>query len=116
MSIMIIKNYAVIENDTVVNVVIADDEWAANQQLTLVELTDGQNALVGGKYVDGIFYKPKPYPSWVESNGGWIPPIPKPENIEGFGWMWSEESLSWVMLTLSNSNVDAEEPTDEFAD
>ena len=115
MSILIIKNYAVIENDIVVNVVIGDDEWAAQQQLTLVELTDSDNALVGGKYVDGIFYKPKPYASWVESNGSWIPPITKPENIEGFGWMWSEESLSWVSLPVSASLAN-EEPTDEFAD
>ena len=115
MSIMIIKNYAVIENDTVVNVVIGDNEWAANQQSTLVELTDSDNALVGGKYIDGVFYKPKPYPSWVESGSGWAPPVPKPENIEGFGWMWNEESLSWVSLTLSASLAN-EELTDEFAD
>jgi hypothetical protein len=115
MSIMIIKNYAVIENDTVVNVVIGDDEWAANQQSTLVELTDSDNALVGGKYIDGVFYKPKPYPSWVESGSGWAPPVPKPENIEGFGWMWNEESLSWVSLTISASLAN-EELTDEFAD
>jgi hypothetical protein len=115
MSIMIIKNYAIIENDIVVNVVIGDDEWAANQQSTLVELTDSDNALVGGKYIDGVFYKPKPYPSWVESGSGWAPPVPKPENIEGFGWMWNEESLSWVSLTISASLAN-EELTDEFAD
>jgi hypothetical protein len=115
MSIMIIKNYAIIENDIVVNVVIGDDEWAANQQSTLVELTDSDNALVGGKYIDGVFYKPKPYPSWVESGSGWAPPVPKPENIEGFGWMWNEESLSWVSLPVSASLAN-EELTDEFAD
>jgi hypothetical protein len=115
MSIMIIKNYAIIENDIVVNVVIGDNEWAANQQSTLVELTDSDNALVGGKYIDGVFYKPKPYPSWVESGSGWAPPVPKPENIEGFGWMWNEESLSWVSLTISASLAN-EELTDEFAD
>ena len=115
MSIMIIKNYAIIENDIVVNVVIGDNEWAADQQSTLVELTDSDNALVGGKYIDGVFYKPKPYPSWVESGSGWAPPVPKPENIEGFGWMWNEESLSWVSLTISASLAN-EELTDEFAD
>jgi hypothetical protein len=115
MSIMIIKNYAIIENDIVVNVVIGDNEWAANQQSTLVELTDSDNALVGGKYIDGVFYKPKPYPSWVESGSGWAPPVPKPENIEGFGWMWNEESLSWVSLPVSASLAN-EELTDEFAD
>ena len=115
MSIMIIKNYAVIENDIVVNVVIGDDEWADAQELTLVPLNEGDFPSVGGKYLDGIFFKAKPYPSWVQSGSGWAPPVPKPENVEGFGWMWNEESLSWISLTLSASLAN-EELTDEFAD
>ena len=113
---MTMKNYAVIENDVVTNVVIGDDEWATSQQLTLVELNDGDGATIGGKYVDGIFYKAKPYPSWVESNGGWVPPIAKPKNTEDSTWMWSESTLSWISMNINASSITVEEPTDEFAD
>ena len=113
---MTMKNYAVIENDFVTNIVIGDDEWVASQQLTLVELNDGDGAAIGGKYLDGIFYKAKPYPSWVESNGGWAPPIAKPLNNSGKTWMWNESTISWVEIDIDSSSVTVEEPNDEFAD
>jgi hypothetical protein len=113
---MTMKNYAVIDNDVVTNVVIGDDEWAAAQQLTLVELNDGDGASIGGKYVGGVFHKTKPYPSWVESNGGWIPPVAKPLNAEGKTWMWNESTVSWIAININASSVTVEEPNDEFAD
>lgn len=110
------KKYAVIENDIVVNVVIGDDEWANAQQLTLIELDESNSVYIGGKYLDGIFFKTKPYPSWVESNGGWVPPIAKPKNNEESTWMWSESTLSWISININASSITVEEPTDEFAD
>lgn len=110
------KKYAVIENDIVVNVVIGDDEWANAQQLTLVELDESNPVCIGGKYLDGIFFKTKPYPSWVESNGGWIPPVDKPANTEGSSWTWNESTTSWVSVSVNTSIIGNEEPSDEFAD
>lgn len=52
------KNYAVIQDGIVVNVVIADDDWVALQTDTLVEYTFDAPAYIGGKYADGKFYRP----------------------------------------------------------
>jgi len=109
------KNYAVIENDIVVNIVIGDEDWAATQDSTMVELKDGDIASIGGKYINGIFGRPKPYPSWIEHEDYWIPPISKPKNIEGKTWMWNEPTVSWVSIEVNASSV-IEEPNDEFAD
>jgi hypothetical protein len=49
------KSYAIIENNVVVNVVVANDEFAISQGW--VEIT--QNAGVGWDYVDGIFSNTK---------------------------------------------------------
>jgi hypothetical protein len=113
---MIMKNYAVIENDIVINIVVGDNEWADAQTLTLVELTESDAVFIGGKYLDGIFYKTKPYPSWVESGDGWIPPISKPRNTENSSWMWNESTLSWISVNMDASSMRIEEPNDEFAD
>jgi hypothetical protein len=45
------KSYAVIENDKVVNVVVADEYFA--QEQGLVEITSG--AGIGWDYINGIF-------------------------------------------------------------
>ena len=41
------------------------------------------------------FIPPQPYPSWVlvEETCLWEPPIPRPD---GEGWIWDEETTSWV--------------------
>jgi hypothetical protein len=110
------KNYAVIQNDIVTNVVVGDDEWANAQESTLILLTENDIPFIGGKYLDGVFYKTKPFPSWVESNGNWIPPIVKPKNSENGTWTWNELTLSWVSVDLNSSLRSTEEPNDEFID
>jgi hypothetical protein len=105
---MIMKNYAVIENDIVVNVVVADEEWANAQTATLVEYTDENPATIGGDYLDGFFYSPKPFASWTRSNGAWVAPVDKPTDIiEGdgsatgeFAYIWNEPSLSWNRIEI----------------
>ena len=62
------KNFAVIENDTVVNVIVADTKEIAESVtlLTCVELTDEAVGHIGDNYVDGVFTRPTPPPP-VES-------------------------------------------------
>jgi hypothetical protein len=44
-----------------------------------------------------IFLPPKPYPSWnidpIEKM--WVPPIERPEHVEGTVLIWIEETLEW---------------------
>lgn len=51
---------------------------------------------VGYTYDAGadVFISPRPFPSWtLDQNHDWQPPTPRPE---GSGWVWDEQSLSWV--------------------
>jgi len=95
------KNYAVIENDLVVNVVVAEDEWVDGQTGEIVEYTDENPAFIGGTFVGGYFYKPQPYESWTRLEGEWIPPKPMPGSVaNGFFWFWNEEIQDWEEIEI----------------
>jgi len=46
--------------------------------------------------VIGVFYEPKPYPSWILDTQTyyWIAPVPMPTT--GGPWSWDETTQSWV--------------------
>lgn len=50
------------------------------------------------------FIQPKPFSSWIlnEETCNWQPPIPQPEPIENFIWLWDEETTSWVSEAINN--------------
>ncbi len=103
---MIMKNYAVIENNIVVNIVVADEEWADAQTATLVEYTETNPAFIGGDYVGGFFYSPKPFVSWTRDSGAWVAPVEKPTNAaEGHAYIWKEETLSWVDIEIPDVHL-----------
>lgn len=83
------KNYAIVEDDVVVNVVVADEPLAE----TYVEYVEDNPAFVGGTYVDGYFYSYQPYPSWSRNAGKWRAPVPEPLTGK---FMWNESIGEWV--------------------
>jgi len=94
--------YAVIDNQIVINVVVADAEWANAQTDTVVEYTEANPAYIGGDYVDGFFYQPKPFASWTRSNGTWIAPVIMPTSVErNKAWIWNETTVSWISIDVS---------------
>jgi hypothetical protein len=114
-------NYALISYEgTVVNVIVVPDDVdetqlnrirAANSAQQII-LADPEYTVVGGKYVDGQFRFPQPYPSWTWSQVEveiwnaeelahepairfrWTPPVPRPAGAH----QWDEETLSWVSI------------------
>jgi hypothetical protein len=47
--------------------------------------------------VADYFFAPKPYPSWIlDANARWQAPTLYP--IDGKGYFWNEETLSWIEL------------------
>lgn len=85
------KNMAVVdENNKVLNIMICDDSEIETSNF--ICFTDDNPAYIGGDYIDGFFYAPQPFPSWVRHNGNWEAPVPKPDS--GM-WLWNEELLSW---------------------
>jgi len=88
---MIKKKVAII-NDT--GVVIAINVYPENYELGSNQILVTNPAYVGGDYVDGYFYPPQLFLSWIrDSKGNWLSPTPMP--TEG-KWSWNEDSLTWI--------------------
>jgi hypothetical protein len=96
--------FAVIENNKVVNTIVADSKEIAESltEKECVEYNENNLAHVGGDYSEGYFYIPQPFPSWTKENGQWISPTPKPEDDleNSIFYGWNEETLSWDELNI----------------
>jgi hypothetical protein len=102
-------HYAKIENNTVTNVIVADQQFInsgiVGDPATWIEITndDGLNihyAGIGFTYdnVLNIFIPPKPFDSWVLDGVNWVAPTPRP--LDDKTYAWSEETLTWVEINL----------------
>jgi hypothetical protein len=93
------KNVAIL-ND---GIVIAINVYPDNYELSSNQILVTNSAYIGGDYVDGYFYPPQPYPSWIRNNGNWIPPIEKPllteeQILEHNYLIWNEDNQSWDII------------------
>jgi hypothetical protein len=94
------KKFAVIENEIVVNTIIAQSKAIAEELTgnTCVEFTI-EPAEPGGTYAGGKFIKRKPFPSWVtDGDADWLPPVERPEfdKENPKSYVWDEETISWL--------------------
>lgn len=59
-------------------------------------------AAIGFEYdpIIDAFIPPKPFPSWTlnEETCHWEAPIPKPEDIVGWYWVWHEAGQEWLKI------------------
>jgi len=116
---------AIVKNQTVDNVVIADSLDAV-QALPIFlenELNDSEDvqfiletdetgrSFIGGKYVNNKFSLPSPYPSWVFDNQEfkWNAPVAVPEYSDNQYPQWNEDSQKWDILDIPISIPDPEE-------
>lgn len=93
------KNFAVINDTNIVNVIVCESKALAEEitGLTCVEFTS-ESAEVGGTYVDGSFIPVKPYPSWIFIDNAWTSPVSLPDvgDTPPFkSYSWNEETTSW---------------------
>lgn len=100
-------NYAVMNNNTVENVIIAETLEEANNvtQKECIQFTDTNPAAIGGTYdrTTSKFINIKPYDSWVlNESQEWEAPVSKPEN--GI-YVWDEDTTSWQEVILDPSIV-----------
>jgi hypothetical protein len=86
------KQLAQIVDGVVVNVSVGDTTWHADGW---IEYDAANPAFIGGPVIDGTFYPPQPFPSWVPEAGEWVPPAPRPEGSP-FDWRWDEDAQEWV--------------------
>lgn len=90
-------NYAVIENETIVNCVVAQSDYASKFE-NWIEVPNGFG--IGDKYDNEkkLFIKQKPFESWIlnEQTGFWNPPVPMPEDDQNY--IWDEISGAWKIF------------------
>jgi hypothetical protein len=109
------SHFAKIENGTVTEVIVAEQnyidtiagQWVQTSYNTW-ENQHPQNTPLRGNFagvgdiydsVNDVFYKPKPYPSWVlnQSTWQWESPIPNPNKRGEYQrYTWNESTTSWT--------------------
>ena len=49
-----------------------------------------------------VFIKPQPYSSWKlnYTTFKWEAPVARPEEIEGYIWIWSEINKEWIQVAI----------------
>jgi len=107
------SHFAKIENDKVVQVIVAEQEFIDSQPGEWIQTSYNTR---GGEHPEGrplrknyagigytydrkkdAFIEPKPFPSWNlnEETCLWEPPVPMPE--PGYNYIWDEETVSWIL-------------------
>jgi len=98
-------HYAKIIEGTVVEVIVADEDYISELEGTWVQTSYNSNirknyASVGGTYdsTRDAFIRPKPYPSWIlnETTCQWNAPVEIPD-IEN-KYIWNEDITSWMLV------------------
>ena len=95
------KNYAFIKNGIVINVAVFEDPSEDTLEFFKVEhdadlvidASESTSCEVGGEYDGAIFWRIKPYDSWIKSDGIWTAPMPYP--TDGKKYIWNESVLDW---------------------
>lgn len=93
--------FAKIENNVVINVIIADPEFINTQEGTYIE---SNSAGIGYTLINNELVAPRPFPSWtLDQNNEWQPPVEKPAGH----YIWNEQDLSWEAFNYgSKSSLD----------
>lgn len=95
-------NFAIIENNIVTNVVVADsleDAQSANPDKILFD-ADSLGIAVGSFKENNIWYPAKPFNSWIwnEEDLRWIAPVSPPEDDKAY--YWNEDIVNWSELVI----------------
>lgn len=92
---------AKIEDGTVTDVIVADDEFASTLEGTWISCTQETLPGIGFTYNEAEgFRPPQPYSSWIynENISDWQAPDPYPDN--GHIYEWDEVDLRWKMIFM----------------
>lgn len=99
-------NIAIIENETVTNVVSGEPQQVAQLFENTQPVTEETGtAWIGARFNGEKFEPVKIYDSWIwnESAFDYDPPKPKPEG----DYVWSELVLDWVLVPVPEEIVEA---------
>lgn len=88
-------DFAIVQDDTVVNVVVAEDEATAAMVtgMNVVPVVDGVPGMAWTLKPEG-WRPPSPFPSWTWNGTRWDAPVPYPGDAGAY--VWDEEKGAWV--------------------
>lgn len=100
-------NYAIIENEEITNVIVADTVEIAEQVTGLQAVITTDDLVRGagrGATFDaelGFYVSPSPFPSWIMNTESrvWEAPVPYP--TDGVMYQWDETAGDWVATDYS---------------
>lgn len=87
-------NFAIIENDTIINIVVAESiEVVKSVTSQTALLCDNENMVMGADLFNGVWRLPKPFASWTWNGEKWVAPVLPPVPVECYDW--NEELKQW---------------------
>lgn len=90
-------DFAVVENNVVTNVVVADSTEVAEATTgrSVVPVVNGIPG-VGWTRHNNSWREPSPFSSWVWDGSTWVPPFAPPNSEDHFEW--DEEVDNWILV------------------
>jgi hypothetical protein len=91
------NNYAIIENEKVVNTIVSTDDFMQNSGWTYIQYPIEAVIQIGCDVVGQKIIQVQPYPSWeLDSNYDWQAPTERP--ADGKDYEWDEDAQAWVEI------------------
>ena len=105
------KNYALLKDNVVVNIVVFDDDASPELMQSITEANNATDYLscdeyglttIGGTFDGTRLWTHQPFSSWTKNEELWCwqAPIQYPEVEEGSDeyYIWDENTISWLLL------------------
>lgn len=91
-------NFAIHDDTTVINVIVADSITIAENLTGLKAFETTGQPWIDWIYVDGQWLPPRPFKLWIwdSEKNDWIAPIPYPE--DGATYRWDDFDGQWVEI------------------
>ena len=95
-------NYAIYNDNIVVNVIVANSIENIDPSIGNAIETDGE-PWIGWTLEEDGWRPPSPHRGWIWDGKDWIPPIPKPESTqEGQAFIWNDQNENWQEIFIEN--------------
>jgi hypothetical protein len=100
--IMLENQYALIKNNTVVNVIVIEDKELIQKFVEEFNADDAiladTKSIIGSTWNGEKFTLPKPEsnPSFILVDNEWVTPTPYP--LDGLDYQWDEAGVQWIPI------------------
>lgn len=88
--------YAIIENNKVINVIIAESIDIAKNHTGLSAIETTGTPWIDWTFENEEWRPPRPYHSWTWGGQEWIPPIQMPD--DDYIYIWDEDNQNWKIV------------------